>query len=221
MDLVVANAVLNGTVSILLGNGNGTFQAAVSYAAGNAPYAVVIRDFNGDGKPDLAVANYGYQNVSNVSILLGNGDGTFQPPVNYPAGDGPESLAAGDFNGDGKLDLVVANWASDNVSILLGNGDGTFQPAVSYTVGINPAAVAVRDFNGDGSLDFAVASSGSYMVSIVLGNGNGTFQPSVNYAVETNPDSIAVGDFNGDGKPDLAVGNYTSTNVSVLMNNGR
>src|SRR6516164_340033 len=130
-------------------------------------------------------------------------------PRGFDAGSGPQSVAVGDFNGDGKPDLAVVNSYSNNVSVLLGNGDGTFQPAVSYGTGsgTGPAFVAVGDFNHDGKLDLAVANSNSSNVSVLLGNGDGTFQTAVNYDVGGAPTSIAVGDFNHDGKLDLAVAN--------------
>jgi len=210
-DLVVANN--SGGVSVLLGNGDGTFQAGVNYTAGTTPYSVAVGDFNGDGHPDLVVANNG----GGVSVLLGNGDGTFQPPVNYAAGTTPNSVAVGDFNGDGHPDLAVADQGG-GVSVLLGNGDGTFQAGVNYTAGTTPYSVAVGDFNGDGHSDLAVANRGSGDVSVLLGNGDGTFQAAVNYTAGTTPNSVVVGDFNGDGRPDLVLVNYGG--VSVLLGNG-
>jgi len=163
------------------------------------------------------VANDG---SDNVSILLGNGDGTFQAAVNYGVGSAPTSVAVGDFNGDGKLDLAVVNELSNNFSILLGNGDGTFQAAVNYGAGLSLFSVAVGDFNGDGKLDLAVASGGSDYVSVLLGNGDGTFKTAVQYVAGLEPISVAVADFNGDGKLDLAVANYESNNVSILLGKG-
>jgi hypothetical protein len=187
-------------------------------AAGSAPSAsVAAADFTGNDKLDLAVVNGG---SNNISIFLGNGDGTFQTAVNYPAGTNPDSVAVGDFNGDGELDLAVANADSNNVSIFLGKGDGTFQTAVNYPAGTNPDSVAVGDFNGDGKLDLAVANAGSNNVSILLGRGDGTFQIAVDYGAASNPTSVAVGDFNGDGKLDLAVANQVSSNVSILLGAG-
>jgi len=202
---------------VLLGNGDGTFQRSVRYAAGSDPYFVAVGDFNGDGNADLAVANHG---SNNVSVLLGNGDGTFQAAVNYAVGSEPYSVSVGDFNGDGNTDLAVADSGSNNVSVLLGNGDGTFQAAVNYATGTKPESVTVGDFNGDGNADLAVANYGSNNVSLLLGNGDGTFQAAVNYAAGTKPDSVTVGDFNGDGNADLAVANYGSNNVSLLLGNG-
>jgi hypothetical protein len=195
-----------GVIEIFLSRGDGSFVHGESYRLPSAPIgvstAVVAGDFNHDGKLDLAAV------TSVVSILLGNGDGTFQPAVNYSAGGQPYSVAMGDFNGDGNPDLAITNGISDNVSILLGNADGTFQTAVNYPVGIQPEYLAVGDFNGDGRPDLAVTNynyTGPGTVSILFGVGDGTFHATVNHATGKQPLSIAVGDFNGDGKPDLAI----------------
>jgi dienelactone hydrolase len=218
-DLAMTDAnALN--VSILLSNGDGTFKPPVSYPAGN-PNAVVTADFNGDGKLDLAVAdNNGPKNNGAVAILLGNGDGTFKAAVNYSAGLDPNAIAVGDFNGDGKLDVVVANYDGADISILLGNGDGTFQPATNYSTGSGsePLSVAIGDFNHDGNPDLVVGIFNA--LSVFLGNGDGTFQPAVNYNGGGEPISVAVGDFNGDGRLDLAVTDIAGGQVLVLLGNG-
>jgi len=193
------------------------FNPAVNYGTGNMIYGVAVGDFDGDGAPDLAVTNFA---DNNVSILLGNGDGTFAAAVNYPAGTGPNFVAVGDFNGDGDLDLAVSNYNSHNVSILLGNGDGTFAAAVNYAVGSAPISVAVGDFNGDTNLDLAVSNWTSNNVSILLGNGAGAFAAAVNYPAGTGVNFVAVGDFNGDTNLDLAVPNFADNNVSILLGNG-
>jgi hypothetical protein len=230
LDLVVVHNVSTNNVSILLGNGDGTFQPAVSYAVGSTPVSVAVGDFNGDGKLDLVVVDSA---DATVSILLGNGDGTFQQSFELPAfGSSPASVAVGDFNGDGKLDLAVtnentgANLGAGTVSVLLGNGDGSFQPALDFAAGPNPGPVVVGDFNGDGKLDLVVANNDvgtnamNTTISILLGNGDGTFQAAHAFPVGTNPSSLAAADFNGDGKLDLAVANHDTNNVSILLGNG-
>ena len=184
---------------------------------GSGPDAIVAGDFTGDGRTDLAVANY---RSNDVSILLGNGDGTFQSPVTYAVGSAPYALVTGDFTGDGRTDLAVANYRSNDVSILLGNGDGTFQSPVTYAVGSAPYALVTGDFTGDGRTDLAVANSGSNDVSILLGKGDGTFQNQVTYAVGSYPTALVTGNFTGDGRTDLAVANSVSNDVSILLGKG-
>jgi Flp pilus assembly secretin CpaC len=216
-DLAVANQTAN-TVSILLGVGDGTFDAHVDYPAGSGPAALATADFNGDGKPDLAVAD---QTGDTVSILLGNGDGTFQTATAIPAGTGPVAIATGIFNNvSGHVDLAVVNQTAGTVSIFPGNGDGTFGAKTDYPVGNTPSAIAVADFNSDGNLDLAVANRGSNTVSVLLGNGDGTFQPKTDYAVGAAPSGVVSADFNLDGHPDLAVGNSTDGTVSILLGFG-
>src|SRR3989441_5867008 len=143
---------------------------------------------------------------------------TFAPAATFGVGTHPQSVAVGDFNGDGKPDLAVANAGSDTVSVLLGNGDGTFQAARTVAAGSSPISVAVADFNGDGKPDLAVANYGSNTVSVLLGNGDGTFQTAQNFGASGSPAFVAVGDFNSDGMQDLALPNYGSTTVSVRIN---
>jgi VCBS repeat protein/FG-GAP repeat protein len=207
------------SVAVLLGRGDGTFQPAVSYSTGCNTTHGITADFNGDGKLDLAIVNWGSgPNSAGVSILLGNGDGTFQPSVDYVVGDTTTQAAAGDFNRDGKLDLAVS-WGGNTVSILLGNGDGTFQPQVDYATGANPGGVVIADLNGDGKLDLVVANQGSPTVSVLLGNGDGTFRSRTDYPVTADAIRVDVGDFNQDGKLDLAVSTFGST-VDILLGNG-
>jgi hypothetical protein len=155
---------------------------------------VSVGDFNNDGKVSLVVANAG---SNTISVLLGNGDGTFQGAVSYPVGTRPTSVTVGDFNHDGKMDVAVANGGSNNVSLLLGNGDGTFQGAVNFSVGSVPFAIAAQDFDWDGCLDLVVANKSSNNVCVLLGNCKGGFSNMpMNSAAGTTPVSLAVGYFN-------------------------
>lgn len=226
----MSNQFLFGLFSVLLLPAS-LFAAEISFdpkhldlGAGISPGAIVAGDLNADGKEDLAVANNGNSGYSDVSILLGNGDGTFQPAVNYPAGKGARSLASSDLNFDGKPDLVVANYNSNNISILLGNGDGTFRSAPICTAGLGPNAVSIGDLDGDGKADLVVANYSGKNISILRGNGDGTFQSAVNYNVGsytyTYPYAVAIGDLNADGKSDLAVAVYGTTTVALLRGNG-
>jgi hypothetical protein len=199
-----------------LGNGNGTFGSAVNFAVGTNPRSVAVADVNGDGHPDLVVANGG---SNTVSVLLGNGNGTFGSAVNFAVGTYPFSVAVADVNGDGRPDLVTPNEKDKTVSVLLGNGNGTFGSAVNFAVGKYPEWVAVADVNGDGRPDLVVADAGGKRVSVLLGNGNGTFQSFVNFATGSVPVAVAVVDVNGDGIPDLIVANFQSASVSVLLGN--
>jgi hypothetical protein len=220
LDLASANAGEDpSTVSVLLNRGDGTFQAKVDYESGYAPYGVATGDLNGDGKPDIATADYG---SSTVSVLLNRGDGTFQPGVQYLAGRGPHHVAIGDLNGDGKPDLASANQGLfvSTVSVLLNNGNGSFQAKHDYETGGNPGSVAIGDLNSDAKPDLVTANSGSDTVSVLVNNGDGSFQPKRDYAAGHVPLSVAIGDVNADGKPDLAVGNFDAGTVSVFVNRG-
>ncbi len=231
-DLIVGNAagpnVSDLAVSVLLGNGDGTFQPAVAYDSGGSTVSsIAVADVNGDGKPDLVVvAQCGGGNCANpgtINVLLGNGDGTFQRPVPYGSGGQvPRSVAVADVNGDGKPDLVIAN--PSTVGVLMGNGDGTFKPAVTYDSGGGPVSIAVADVNGDGKPDVVVAiecgdSNCDGLVGVLLGNGDGSFQAAVTFASGGYYASwAAVADVNGDGEPDLIVANQSYA-LGVLLNN--
>ena len=219
----------NGTAAVLFGNGDGTFRTSASYDAGPGAIWLAIADVNRDGKPDIVVADCGANifcpaNASgSVSILLGNGDGTFNAAVSYNSGGiSAMSIAIADVNGDGKLDLLVANSGSSTVGVLLGNGDGTFQPALVYNSGgsaYSANQIVIADVNGDGKLDLLVANYGDDTIGALLGNDNGTFQSALVYSSGgSGPTSVAAQDVNGDGEPDIVAANINSNNVGVLLN---
>jgi hypothetical protein len=246
LDLIVATGSNTaGLVGVLLGNGDGTFQAEVTYGSGGlSPLAVAVANL-GNGHFDVVVANECAADCSssNVGVLIGNGDGTFQTVATYDSGGlFPDGVAIADVNRDGKPDVVVANSSTSstvdngNVGVLLGKGDGTFQTTVAYGSGaFGAASVAVADVNGDGKLDLVVANcsatsssctGGGGTVGVLLGNGNGTFQTAVTYGPGGHtPFGVAVGDVNGDGKPDIVAANCFSSScgaangsVGVLIN---
>lgn len=201
------------------------FETRASVAAPSGAQSFAVGDFNNDGKLDIADPNY--FNSTQISVFLGNGDGTFQAPVLYGAGNEPDTVVAADLNHDGNLDLVVGNFLSGNVSVLLGNGDGTFRSAENYDLPTSGSAtfVGVGDFNGDGNPDLAAIESNSSCQCIVLflGNGDGTFQtPPITYSSVFNLSAFAIGDFNSDGKLDLAVTEYglTGNQLEILLGNG-
>ncbi|MBD2515327.1 DUF4347 domain-containing protein [Nostoc sp. FACHB-973] len=220
IDLVTANKSSN-SVSVLLGKGDGTFKPATSFSVGVSPYSVAVADFDKDGKLDLVTAN---NSSNNISVLFGDtkATGGFAPAVNFAlaSGSSPISVAVGDFNKDGKSDIVTANNALQNVSVLLGNGIGGFATAKDFKVPSRPTSVTVGDFNKDGKSDLAVTSSYFNNVSILLGKGDGTFNSATSFEVGTNPNFVVVDDFNKDNKLDLAVVNSLSNNVSVLLGDG-
>jgi hypothetical protein len=196
------------------------FTGPTNFPAGTNPRSVAVGDFNGDSRPDLAVAN---TDSDDVSIMLGDGGGGFKaaPGSPVPVGTTPQSVAVGDFNGDAHADLAVANTGSNDVSILLGNGGGQFVPALggSVATGASPISIAVADFNGDSDPDLAIANYGSNGVSIMLGGAGASFAPALGspLVAGSSPFSIAVGNFNGDSDPDLAVANSGSNDVSILL----
>ncbi|MCP9769901.1 choice-of-anchor D domain-containing protein [Lacihabitans sp. LS3-19] len=198
----------------------GTFSSPTNVAVGTQPQSAAIGDFNGDGKHDIATANYG---SANVSILLGNGTSGFSSSPNVTVGTNPRSVAVGDFNGDGKHDIVTANYNSNDISIRLGDGLGSFSsPTIAeISVGTKPRSVAIGDFNSDGKQDIAVVNEGSANVSILLGNGSSGFSIVSTVNVGNTPRSVAIGDFNKDGKQDMVIAivgpNTTST---ILLGDG-
>jgi large repetitive protein len=265
-------------VEVLLGKGDGTFQAPATYNVAALSWAITVADFNGDGNLDLAVTNTGNLEASpqgashTVSVFLGKGDGTFGPATLFQTGLAPVGILAEDLNGDGKIDLATANYVSGTTSVLRGNGDGTFGTPVSYLTGhayspyyvaaiqfgnvqqsglvvqtlagvfslvnngngtfrtaqgYNPGgagSLVVADFNGDGKADVALAAgdgSSGDGIAVLLGKGNGAFATSSAYVAVPDLIALAEGDFNGDGIPDLAVGGSDSDLLGIMLGNGK
>ncbi len=208
-----------------------SFVGPVSYGVAAYPLDMVVGDFNSDGKADLATIN-----DTQLSLLPGNGDGTFGAAQTTAVGSGMRSVAAGDFNGDGRLDLVITSsvttWngtiyvTTGSALLLLNNtaspGPVTFQAARSFSTGTNltPGAVAVGDLNGDGKADVAAVEAGGSNVTVLQGDGAGNLDTARQFAVGSNPVSVAVGDIDGDGRLDLVTANQGSNNLSVLLNGG-
>lgn len=217
-DLAVADQTAN-TVSILLGNGDGTFKPKVDLPTGRAPVSVVAANFHDktNSNLDLAVANF---NDNTISLFPGNGDGTFGTSTTLVTGLAPSSITTGDFNGDGHLDIAVSDKNANTVSVFLGNGDGTFQRRIDYPTGKAPVWVSTADLRGTGVLDLVVANNADNTVSVLLGNGNGSFAAQTTYSAGTAPTSIAIADYNVDGILDLAVTDANDNAVSLLLGLG-
>ena len=232
-ELAVANFGSN-TVSILLdttpaGGTTPSFAAKVDFPTGEGPVAIAVGDLDGDGRPDLAVANL----TSNTVSLLRDAGGselaapTYAAKVDFPTGAGPNSVAIGDLDGDGRPDVAVANRDETTVSLLFNTtATGATVPScaakVDVSTGAGPNFVAIGDLDGDGRADLATANFGSDTVSVVLdtaaaGASTPSFAASVDYATGAKPRTVAIGDFDGDGKADLVIGNTSSSSVSVLL----
>jgi hypothetical protein len=228
-DLIVADQESNH-VTVLLGNGDGTFSPRRDLPPGpsspvqQSPQAAIIADFNGDGIPDLALseANPGYNIYGTLTVLLGKGSGMFEPPVGTSS-PGAFAMASADFNGDGRLDLVISD--GSGAAVMLGNGDGTFGTPLQIlnTIGSPARAVLTGDFNNDGKPDVIVVANGflqSNPIYVFLGNGDGTFQAPRQFWSSTSiPTGIAAADFNHDGKLDLVL-TLNPTGIAVILGNG-
>ena len=206
------------TAQVLARSGSVTFPT---------PNSVVAADFNHDGAMDFAISSYYPENGGpGIEVFLGNGDGTFKPPIKYVVTNGAGPLAVGDLNHDGNPDLVASSFGSDAVVVLVGNGDGTFQSPVTYATPAGPGPVVLGDFNNDGNLDIATGDQNniSPCVGVLLGNGDGTFQEPaiVTYPPYSLPEALAAGNFNGDKNLDLAVtlGFISSDTAQILLGNG-
>jgi hypothetical protein len=222
LDLAVVSFLPTGTVSILLGNGDGTFRAGATYAVAVQPFIAAAASLRNNGILDLIVSD---SLSDDVYVMLGNGDGTFEPPVAYPTSGEPFVVRVGSLSSGGNLDIVaLAEPAAecDCVEVLAGNGDGTFGPAVVTPLpyGVDGLAMATGHFTNSSALDVAVTGQygGANQVDILLGNGDGGFQPHGYYSVVLSPYSVAAGNFTESGKADLAVAD--DPGVDVLIGRG-
>jgi hypothetical protein len=218
-DVAVVNE-RDDTVSILLNKGNGSFKKKADLPTGHRPFVVGIGDLDGDGKQDLAIGDAGPVNGLTVSVLLNTGNGNFADRRAYRVPRAPISLAIGDVNGDGHLDLVTGNHLRLSVSVLLNAGDGTFPNRRQYRVGRFPSSVAIGDLNGDKAPDLVVADNRDSKLSVLLNARDGTFGERRDYASGDDPLSIVIGDFDGDGSADLATGDPGAEAVRVFPGKG-
>ena len=230
LDLAVVNqgdGTAPGSVSILLGKKdaatgkpNGTFGTKTDYTVGILPEAIASAEFNGDGRPDLAVTNFGSSSGSggnSVSVLLQNTDHTFSAKGPFGTGRGPQGVTTGDFNHDGRQDLAVANQTDGTVSILLGNGDETFGAHTDFAAGTGPVGIAAALFNG-ANLDLVVADQTGNALSVLLGNTDGSFTAPLSVPTGNGPVAVAAADFNADGLVDVVSANEASNSVTITLN---
>lgn len=235
LDIAVANSSNQGSISVYAGDGTGNFSEVVGspFSVYNSPSDIAVADLNRDGNPDLCVANRGGNLVFNgsLSVLLGEGDGTFGPASIFHTGIYAQSLAIGQFNGDEHHDLAVAH-SERNLTILFGDGRGTFGSAADYETGPGPRVVKMGDLNDDGVLDLVTANSGQFTgppdqkISTLLGEGDGSFGPATHIARTSSYGwyaySVAIGDLDGDGVPDLVSTNQAEfqDHVSIMRGAG-
>lgn len=217
LDVVVVPSSGSNT-DILYGNGDGTFQAAVTLASPAGKKGVAVADLNGDGDLDIIASSKYLYSTSQVSVMMGDGSGSFSSPVNYVTGAYPGKPMVADFTGDSIPDIVTANQSANTVSTFIGNGDGTFGSAVSSPGSLSTSSGA-GDFDGDGFMDVVVAAYGTSM-ALMLGDGSGAFTTSATVTTGTDPWGVGIGDLNGDGNLDVAVGINSNGTVGTFLGDG-
>ncbi|MBA3915435.1 MAG: VCBS repeat-containing protein, partial [Acidobacteriales bacterium] len=214
---IVASDFLDSNVSVLLGNGDGTFQQPILSAGVNTVMQLSVGDFNNDGLLDLTLSGL-VSSGGCLTILLGNGDGTFQSPLSMTLSGYVLSQAVGDLDGDGNLDIV---WGYTGAQVLFGNGDGTFRLGQYYPFAGVADGIALGDLNGDGILD--MASAGNFYADVLLGNGDGTFGRDMKFPLIAGGGTTQIADMNGDGIPDLVFedgGTAYTSQVAIVLGHG-
>ena len=219
---LTASVTAGATGSVAFFDGNAALgiasvtnaQASLTVRLPNSGNRLLLATYLGDSVHGPGSSPVRYQLVSAAP------SSGFDLSLSYPTGASPAAIASGDFNGDGKVDLVTANYGANSVSVLLGNGNGAFRAHVDYATGTQPSGVVVGDFNLDGKQDLAVINSGSNNLTLLFGNGDGTFQPAVNYPLPNQPVSLAAADVNGDGKQDLLIVTNYDNLLHLLLGNG-
>ncbi|CAF5005919.1 unnamed protein product, partial [Rotaria sp. Silwood1] len=223
LDMAIANHIVN-KIAVYLGNGDSSFRNPTMYSTGSysSPYMVTVADFNNDNRSDIAVANFG---TNNIGIFHGFGNGSFASQIELSTGSSrPVAIIAADFNNDSLLDIATANYGTHSVSIFYGYGHGNFSPPITYSTGYDslPISLAAGDFNNDNYLDLAIANYGTNNVGVLFGNSNTTFEKQITFStgLASHPYSIAIGHFNDDGFVDIAIANSGTHEIGVLLNNG-
>jgi len=230
-DIAVSMAGSADAISVLLGNGDGTFQRAINYPVGGSPQGIALGDVNGDGTVDIVSADECGEDPAcrdgAVSVLVGNGDGTFQPHISNVEGLFPLQVGLGDFNKDGLLDVAVANpcgtdltcVSNGSVGILLGNGDGTFQPVANYpATGRGTVRLGLGDLDGDRVPDVVAMNNQTSDITVFFATGDGTLQAGLDYLVGAVPMSVAIANFDRHRSRDLAIAAELDSSVSILLN---
>ena len=220
LDLLSLN--YNSTnLTVLTNNGFGGFGYYATLATGTNPTAVVVADMNGDGKKEMVVANYNNGGLGTLTVLTNNGTGFFDYSATLTVGSGPQYLVAADVNGDGKLDLICANWTNPGtVTVLTNNGAGNFGFNATLTVGKNPDWVIADDLNGDGYVDIVTCNYNDNTLTVLTNNGAGKFGFNATLATGKTPQCVIAVDVNGDAKPDLVCANVGTNTLSIFTNNG-
>jgi len=225
LDIVAAgNRSGDGTFSVLLGNGDGTFAASIDTVSNFSPATLDLGDLNGDNIPDIVIGNASFSFSNRVEARFGNGDGTFDAPTTYAFGGAgffpgaPQQIKLADVDNDGNLDVVGVDSTTNSARVLLGRSNGTFEGVVAYDVGSNPESLDVGDLNGDGWLDLIVANRSDGLVSLLLGNGDGTFAPAIDFSVGNAPVWVELADLDNDGDLDFVTANRDDDTISARLN---